>query len=112
VILEARNGGNEPVTEPVDHLPDYIHHTPGGSLYVSGQNAHPQQLAVDCPSGSCPQTTTIFEVDPATMNPRMVVRLPPKATFSDGPSALQVGDTIFLQGGRGNAFAYMKAPKQ
>jgi hypothetical protein len=46
------------------------------------------------------------------MDPRIIDRLPPNATFSDGPNALQVGDAIFLRSCRGDALAYMKAPKQ
>jgi hypothetical protein len=44
------------------------------------------------------------------MMTRVIARLPANATFSDGTTALQVGDTIFLGSYRGDAVAYMKAP--
>ncbi len=44
------------------------------------------------------------------MKTRVVPRLPVNAPFSDGTTALQVGDTISLGSYRGDAVAYMKAP--
>ena len=111
VIRVARAGGAEPVTAPVDFLPDNIHYAPDGSLYVTGQNVDPQQLIAGCPGGNCQHGTTIVKLDPTTMTTRVIARLPPNATFSDGTTALQVGDTIFLGSYRGDAVAYMKALK-
>ncbi|MFI4868796.1 MAG: hypothetical protein ACHQDD_05525 [Steroidobacterales bacterium] len=111
VIRVARAGGGERATAPLDFLPDNIDYAPDGSLYVTGQNADPKQLMAGCPSGDCLHGTTIVKLDPATMKTRVIARLPPNATFSDGTTALQVGDTIFLGSYRGDAVAYMKAPK-
>jgi hypothetical protein len=111
VIRVARTGGGEPVTATVDFLPDNINYAPDGTLYVAGQNADPKQLMAGCPSGNCPNATTIVKLDPVTMKTHLIAQLPPNATFSDGTTALQVGDTIFLGSYRGDAVAYMKAPK-
>jgi hypothetical protein len=46
-----------------------------------------------------------------SMMTRVVAHLPANPTFSDGTTALQVGDTIFLGSYRGDAVAYMKAPE-
>jgi hypothetical protein len=110
VIRVARAGG-EPATTAVDFLPDNIDFAPDGSLYVTGQNVDPKQLMAGCPSGDCRHGTTVVKLDPATMKTRVIARLAPNATFSDGTTALQVGDTIFLGSYRGDAVAYMKAPK-
>ncbi len=111
VIRVARAGGGEPATTPVDFLPDNIHYAPDGNLYVTGQNVDPKQLLAGCPGGDCQHGTTIVKLDPLTMKTRVIARLPPNATFSDGTTALQVGDTIFLGSYRGDAVGYMKAPK-
>jgi hypothetical protein len=71
-----------------------------------------RHLVVTCRSGSCPHTTTILELDLATMGSRIIARLAPTAACSDGPNGLQVRDTIFLKSCRGDALAYMKAPIQ
>jgi hypothetical protein len=110
VIRVARAGG-APATTPVDFLPDNIDFAPDGSLYVTGQNVEPKQLMAGCTTGNCLHGTTIVKLDPATMKTRVIARLPPNATFSDGTTALQVGDTIFLGSYRGDAVAYMKVPK-
>jgi hypothetical protein len=111
VIRVARAGSGEPTTATVDFLPDNIHYAPDGSLYVTGQNVEPRQLLADCPSRDCQHGTTIIKLDPRTMKTRVIARLAPNATFSDGTTALQVGDTIFVGSYRGDAVAYMKAPK-
>jgi hypothetical protein len=111
VIRVSRDGRGERMTTPLDFLPDNIHDAPDGSLYVTGQNADPKQLMAGCPSGNCQHATTIVKLDPVTMQTRVIARLPPNATFSDGTTALQVGDTIFLGSYLGDAVAYMKAPK-
>ena len=111
VIRVARAGGHDRVTTPLDFLPDNVHYAPDGSLYVTGQNADPKQLIAGCPSGNCLHGTTIVKLDPVTMKTRVIARLPPNVTFSDGTTALQVGDTIFLGSYRGDAVAYFKAPK-
>ncbi len=111
VIRVARVGGGEPVKAMVDFLPDNIHFSPNGSLYVTGQNVEPKQLLTGCPRGDCQHGTTIIRLDPVSMKTQIVARLPPNATFSDGTTALQVGSTIFLGSYRGDAVAYMKAPK-
>jgi hypothetical protein len=111
VIRVARAGGSEPVTASVDFLPDNIHYAPDGSLYVTGQNVDPKHLLAGCPGGNCQHGTTILKLDPRTMKTRVIARLTPNATFSDGTTALQVGDTIFIGSYRGDAIAYMKAPK-
>jgi hypothetical protein len=111
VIRVARAGSAEPTAVAVDFLPDNIHYSPNGSLYVTGQNVDPKQLLAGCASGECQHGTTIVKLDPATMKTRVIARLPPNATFSDGTTALQVGDTIFIGSYRGDAVAYMKAPK-
>ena len=80
-------------------------------LYVTGQNVEPKQLLDGCPSGDCLHGTTIVKLDPATMKTRVIARLAPNPTFSDGTTALQIGDTIFIGSYRGDAVAYMKAPK-
>lgn len=95
----------------VDFLPDNIRYGADGSLYVTGQNVAPKQLLAGCPTGDCQHGTTIVKLDPATMKTRVIARLEPNATFSDGTTALQVGDTIFVGSYRGDAVAYMKAPK-
>jgi hypothetical protein len=110
VIRVARAGGAS-TTAPMDFLPDNIDFAPDGSLYVAGQNVEPTQLMAGCPSGNCLHGTTIVKLDPASMKSRVIARLAPNATFSDGTTALQVGDTIFLGSYRGDAVAYMKAPK-
>jgi hypothetical protein len=107
----ARSGGAVPMTAAVDFLPDNIDYAPDGSLYVTGQNVDPKQLIAGCPSGDCLHGTTIVKLDPATMKTRVIARLLPNATFSDGTTALQVGDTIFLGSYKGDAVAYIKAPK-
>jgi hypothetical protein len=109
VIRVARDGG-EQATVSVDFLPDNIHYAPDGSLYVTGQDVDPKQLMAGCPSGDCLHATTIVKLDPATMKTRVIARLPPNATFSDGTTALQIGDTIFIGSYRGDAVAYMKVP--
>jgi hypothetical protein len=111
VIRVARAGGGAPVTAPVDFLPDNIHYAPDASLYVTGQNVDPKQLLACCPGGTCQHGTTIVKLDPMTMKTRVIARLAPNATFSDGTTTLQVGDTIFIGSYRGDAVAYMKAPK-
>jgi hypothetical protein len=110
VIRVARGGGGERATATLDFLPDNIDHAPDGSLYVTGQNADPKEILIDCPGGQCRHDTTIVKLDPLTMMTRVIARLPANATFSDGTTALQVGDTIFLGSYRGDAVAYMKAP--
>jgi hypothetical protein len=95
----------------VDFLPDNIHFSPNGSLYVTGQNVEPKQLLTGCPRGDCQHGTTIVKLDPVSMKTQVIARLPPNAAFSDGTTALQVGNTIFLGSYRGDAVAYMKAPK-
>jgi hypothetical protein len=110
VIRVARAGGEERVTLAVDFLPDNIRYSPDGGLYVAGQNVDPAQLMAGCPGGDCLHGTTVVKLDPATMKMRVIVRLPPNATFSDGTTALRVGDTMFLGSYRGDAVAYMKAP--
>ena len=111
VIRVPRSGSGEPKTVSVDFLPDNIHYSPDGSLYVTGQNVDPKQLLAGCASGDCLHGTTIVKLEPATMKTRVIARLSPNATFSDGTTALQVGDTIFIGSYRGDAVAYMKAPK-
>lgn len=111
VIRVARDGGAAPVTAVLDFLPDNIDHAPDGSLYVTGQNADPKQLLHDCAGGTCSHGTTIVKLDPVTMSTRVIARLAPNPTFSDGTTALQVGDTLFLGSYRGDAVAYMRAPK-
>jgi hypothetical protein len=111
VVRVARAGGGERTTASVDFLPDNIDYAPDGSLYVTGQNVDPKQLLAGCPSGNCLHGTTIVKLDPATMKTRVIARLPPNATFSDGTTALQVGTTIFLGSYKGDAVAYMQAPK-
>ena len=112
VIRVAREGGSgqKSSTAPLDFLPDNIDFAPDGSLYVTGQNADPKQLVAGCPSGNCQHATTIMKLDPATMSTRIIARLPPNGIYSDGTTALQVGDTLFLGSYRGDAVAYMKAP--
>jgi hypothetical protein len=110
VIRVARGGGAARATATLDFLPDNINHAPDGSLYVTGQNADPKQLIIGCPGGICRHDTTIVKLDPVTMVRRVVARLPASATFSDGTTALQVGDTIFLGSYRGDAVAYMRTP--
>jgi hypothetical protein len=112
VTRVPRASGGEPATARLDFLPDNIDYAPDGSLYVTGQNADPKQLMAGCPSGDCLHGTTIIKLDPTTMKTRVIARLPPNAIFSDGTTALQVGDTLFLGSYRGDAVAYMKAPKQ
>jgi hypothetical protein len=109
VIRMARSGG-ERLRAHVDFLPDNIDYAPDGSLYVTGQDADPQQLMDGCPSEDCLHGTTIVKLDPVTMKTRVIARLPPNATFSDGTTALQVGETIFLGSYRGDAVAYLRAP--
>jgi hypothetical protein len=111
VIRLARVGGAQRSTAALDFLPDNIDYAPDGSLYVTGQNVDPKQLLAGCPSGTCLHGTTIVKLDPATMKTRVIARLPPNATFSDGTTALQVGDMIFLGSYKGDAVAYMRAPK-
>jgi hypothetical protein len=111
VIRLARDGSAERATAPLDFLPDNIDYAPDGSLYVTGQNADPKQLLFDCPGGNCRHDTTIVKLDPVSMMTRVVAHLPANPTFSDGTTALQVGDTIFLGSYRGDAVAYMKAPE-
>jgi hypothetical protein len=67
-------------------------------------------ILFECPGGNCRHDATIVKLDPVTMMTRVVARLPANATFSDGTTALQVGDTIFLGSYRGDAVAYMRAP--
>jgi hypothetical protein len=110
VTRVARGGGGEQATAAVDFLPDNIRYAPDGSLFVTGQNVDPKQLMDGCPSGDCLHGTTIVKLDPATMKTRVIARLPPNSTFSDGTTALQVGNTIFLGSYRGDSVAYMKAP--
>src|ERR1700733_13842980 len=111
VIRVARADPSNQTKVSVDFLPDNIHYAPDGSLYVTGQNVDPKQLLGGCPSGNCQHGTTIVRLDPATMKTRVIARLAPNATFSDGTTALQVGDTIFIGSYRGDAVAYMKAPQ-
>jgi hypothetical protein len=111
VIRVARADHSVQTKVSVDFLPDNIHYPSVGSLYVAGQNVDPKQLLAACPTGNCQHGTTIVKLDPATMKTRVVARLAPNATFSDGTTALQVGDTIFIGSYRGDAVAYMKAPK-
>jgi sugar lactone lactonase YvrE len=112
VTRVPRASGGEPATARLDFLPDNIDYAPDGSLYVTGQNADPKQLMAGCPSGDCLHGTTIIKLDPTTMKTRVIARLPPNPIFSDGTTALQVGDRLFLGSYRGDAVAYMKAPKQ
>jgi hypothetical protein len=111
VIRVACTGAAKPVSVAVDFLPDNIHDAPDGQLYVTGQNVEPKQLLDGCPSGNCLHGTTIVKLDPATMKTRVIARLAPNPIFSDGTTALQIGDTIFIGSYRGDAVAYMKAPK-
>jgi len=111
VIRVARADPSNQTKVSVDFLPDNIHYAPDGSFYVTGQNVAPKQLMAGCPAGNCQHGTTIVKLDPATMKTHLIARLEPNATFSDGTTALQVGDTIFLGSYRGDAVAYMKAPK-
>jgi hypothetical protein len=110
-VIRAARAGGAVATAAVDFLPDNIDFAPDGSLYVTGQDADPKQLMAGCTTGNCLHGTTIVKLDPATMKTRVIARLPPNATFSDGTTALQVGDTIFLGSYRGDAVAYMKVPK-
>lgn len=112
VIRVARIGGDAQLaTPPLDFLPDNIHFAPSGGLYVTGQNVEPKQLLGGCPTGDCQHGTTIARLDPATMKMHVIARLAPNATFSDGTTALQIGNTLFLGSYRGDAVAYMKLPK-
>ena len=111
VIRVARADYSNQTKVAMDFLPDNIHYAPDGSLYVTGQNVDPKQLMAGCPTGDCLHGTTIVKLDPATMKTHVIARLAPNATFSDGTTALQVGDTIFLGSYRGDAVAYMKAPR-
>jgi hypothetical protein len=72
-------GGGERATVTLDFLPDNIDHAPDGSLYVTGQNADPKQLLIDCPGGNCRHDTTVVKLDPMTMETRVVARLPANA---------------------------------
>jgi hypothetical protein len=111
VTRVARSGDAAPLTASLDFLPDNIDYAPDGSLYVTGQNVDPKQLLTGCPSGDCLHGTTIVKLDPGSMKTRVIARLAPNPTFSDGTTALQVGDTIFLGSYKGDAVAYMKAPE-
>jgi hypothetical protein len=111
VIRVASADHSQQTKISVDFLPDNIHYAADGKLYVTGQNVDPKQLLGGCPSGDCQHATTILKLDPATMKTRVIARLAPNANFSDGTTALQVGDTIFLGSYRGDAVAYMKAPR-
>lgn len=110
MIVKSRSFGSRASTAKLDFLPDNIDYAPDGSLFVTGQNANPKQILIDCSGGNCRHDTTIVKLDPVTMGTRVVARLPANATFSDGTTAVQVGDTIFLGSYRGDSVAYMKAP--
>jgi len=111
VIRMARGGGANRVVVTLDFLPDNIHRAPDGGLYVTGQNADPKQLMAGCTGADCRHATTIIKLDPHTMKVRLVAHLPANPLFSDGTTALQVGDRLFIGSYRGDALAYMKVPK-
>jgi hypothetical protein len=110
VIRLTRDSGQR-ATATVDFVPDNIKYAPDGSLYVAGQNVEPKQIIAPCPSGNCQHGTTVVKLDPATMKTRLIAHFEPSPIYSDGTTALQVGDTLFLGSYRGDAVAYMKAPR-
>lgn len=111
VLRVARNGNEPPTTVRLDFLPDNIGHAPDGSLFVTGQVVDPKALMGGCSTGNCAHDTRLVRLDPASMKAQLLAQLPANETYSDGTSAVQVGDTIFMGSYHGDAVAYMKAPR-
>ena len=111
VLRVARDGSGVPTTAKLDFLPDNIGHAPDGTLLVTGQVVDPKQLMGTCSTGNCAHDTRVVKLDPKTMRVKVLAQLPANATYSDGTSTVQVGDTIFMGSYQGDAVAYMQAPR-
>jgi hypothetical protein len=110
VLRVAADGSGAPSTVMLDFLPDNIGHAPDGSLLVTGQVVDPKNLMGSCSTGDCAHDTKLIRLDPATLRVQVLAQLPANETYSDGTSAVQVGNTIFMGSYHGDAVAYMKAP--
>ena len=110
VLRVAADGSGAPSTVKLDFLPDNIGHAPDGSLLVTGQVVDPKELMGNCSTGTCTHDTRLVQLDPVTLQLRELAHLPANDTYSDGTSAVQVGDTIFMGSYHGDAVAYLKAP--
>ncbi len=111
VMRVARSGDGEPVSTRLDFLPDNIRPAPDGSLLVTGQVADPKVLMAGCAKEPCLYGTRIVKLDPTTMQAKLIANIPPTPIFSDGTTALQIGDTIFVGSHQSDAIAYLQAPR-
>ncbi len=90
----------------VDFLPDNIRWTADGKLVIAGQNASPQDLfGCEGREGSpCPQAFTVIEVDPTTMEHRVLLRAGDDR-FNGGTGAIRVGQEIWVGSFHGDQVA-------
>jgi hypothetical protein len=104
-------------TEPLPITPDNVHMGPNGRLLTAGmKNDVPECGGPPGPEHSieilsaCPRGTIAIEIDPATMEHRVLVETPAFEEFSNATMALPVGSKLWFGTFSGNRIAISPRP--
>lgn len=100
-------------TEPLPITPDNVHMSPDGKLLTAGmKNDVPECGGPPGPQhdlealSTCPRGTIAIEVDPATMQERIIAETPASPAFSNATMVLTTGDRYWVGTFRGDRIAH------
>ena len=100
-------------TEQLPITPDNVHMGPNGRLLTAGmKNDVPECGGPPGPQhdleklSTCPRGTIALEIDPATMQDRVIVETPASPAFSNATMVLTVGDRFWIGTFRGDRVAH------
>jgi hypothetical protein len=97
------SGKDKPVSAKVDFNPDNLRWAPDGSIFVTGQFLHPDNLAG-------PNDWAVAKLDPQTMFVKEILSAPGMKEFDNATTAVVAGNLLWLGTFRGDRIAYMPAP--
>jgi hypothetical protein len=96
--------GNGPrASAKVEFNPDNLRWAPDGSIFVTGQFIHPDNLAG-------PNDWAVARLDPESMKAHELLSAPGMAAFDNATTAVVAGNLLWLGTFKGDRVAYMPAP--
>jgi hypothetical protein len=105
-------------TQQLPITPDNVHMGPNGRLLTAGmKNDVPECGGPPGPQhdlaalSTCPRGTIAIEVDPATMQDRILATTPASAAFSNATMVLPAGGKFWIGTFRGDRVAYGPLPQ-
>jgi len=98
------DGIEDPVTVPIDFMPDNIHRMADGKFLIAGHISTPEILFAG-KREHCPVDWAVAILDPRNMGIEYILWEKGNPTFSDATGAVQVGDQIWISTYRGDRIA-------